>query len=403
MANAILIKSGGGGVTSDDVTLTSEYMLEGKTSLTIDSNDEIVEGRMKDVGAESKTLSAGESHTITKGHHNGNGVIKAKDLASQTSGTATTAYILKNQTAWVNGKQLTGAMPDNGAVSKELKPGESCTITKGYHNGNGKITTQSLSTICSGCTVTSNAQMLSGYKALGKNGTLYTGSIASLAGGTYTASQTQRTISCKGKYMTSDIIISATNVQSIISFSFASRNYVTANFKWTNPSKGPFYGIVIRGKQGGYPSSVSDGKEIFSGYGTNTNPSGISTTGFVQVGTNQESGQWYFTAYSYYLLNGNKMYDSGKQTSAIFNCHDCISYCSDSGCHERYCSCDVNDYIMDSVHRCRPWCDPQDGCGADCGSVYLEIIRCTSNKDYDYDDNPCSNCEDYPDACNANV
>lgn len=361
MANAILIKSGGGGVTSADVTLTSEYMLEGKTSLTMDSDDEIVEGAMPDIGAVSKTLNAGGSYTITKGYHNGNGVIKAKDLASQTSGTATTAHILKNQTAWVNGKQLTGEMTDNGAVTKELAPGGSQTIAAGYHNGSGKITAQSLSTICSGCTVTSNAQILSGYKAYGKNGTLYTGNIASLAGGTYKAKQTAQTITCSGKYMTSNIIIQATNVESIISFSFASRNYATANFKWQNPATGPFYGIVVRGKQGGYPTSATDGNAIYTGYGTNTSPSGTSYSGYKTVGT----GTWYFSAYSYYILDGVNVYGSARQTSATFNCHQCNEnwYCDEcsGNCSERYtCPDNCHDGCPDAAGGCPYACSECD-------------------------------------------
>lgn len=390
MANAILIKSGGGGVTSADVTLTSEYMLEGKTSLTMDSDDEIVEGRMKDIGAESKTLNAGESHTITKGHHNGNGVIKAKDLASQTSGTATIAHILQNQTAWVNGKQLAGAMPDNGAVSKELTPGGSYTITKGYHNGNGKVTAQSLATICSGCNVT-NAHILSGYKGYGKNGELYTGSIASLAGGTYGASQSQKTISCKGKYMTSDIVISATNVQSIISFSFASRNYATANFKWQNPSTGPFYGIVVRGKQGGYPTSATDSSSslIYSGYGTNANASGTSYSGYKNVGT----GTWYFSAYSYYILDGKNIYSSAKQASATFNCYNC----------SEHTDCDQCDGNCRQCHECE--CNCNDGCGDAAGGCAYDCCECCNWINTEYG---CSDCNDYycsksyPAACNGN-
>ena len=37
------------------------------------------------------------------------------------------------------------------------------------------------------------------------------------------------------------------------------------------------------------------------------------------------------------------------------------------------------------------------------GSVYVEVIRCTSNRDYEYEDNPCSNCSNYPAPCNANT
>ena len=46
MSSAILIKSGGGGVSSDEVTATRAQVLEGKTALTSDSGDEIATGTM---------------------------------------------------------------------------------------------------------------------------------------------------------------------------------------------------------------------------------------------------------------------------------------------------------------------------------------------------------------------
>ena len=387
MAKAILIKSGGGGVTSSDVTLTAEYMLEGKTSLTSDSNDEVVVGTMREIGEVTKELNAGKSYTIPKGYHNGNGKVSAVDLKSQTSATAVAAQILKDQTAYVNGSKVTGTMPDNGAVAPSaLAAGGSYTIPAGYHNGKGKITVQTLATITSSGTVTSNAQILSGYKAY-SDGTLYTGSIASLAGGTYSASQTQKTIDCKGKYMTSNIIISATNVQSILSFSFASRNYATANFKWQNPAKGPFYGIVVRGKQGGYPTSATDGTKIFEGFGTNKNAKGTSYSGYKNVGT----GTWDFNAYSYYILDGKNVYDSGKKATAIFNCYQCSEseYCDDCSqcrqCHE--CECNCHDGCADAAGGC------PDACCECCNWINTE------NGCYDCSDYVCS--KSYPERCNG--
>lgn len=46
MSSAILIKSGGGGVSSEEVTATKAQVLEGKTALTSDSGDEIATGTM---------------------------------------------------------------------------------------------------------------------------------------------------------------------------------------------------------------------------------------------------------------------------------------------------------------------------------------------------------------------
>lgn len=108
MSSAILVKSGGGGITSEDVTATRAQILEGRTALTSDSKDEITTG-----------------------------------------------------------------------------------------------------TFLSDATISNNAHMLSGYKAYGRYGTLYTGNIASQNGGTYTPSGSAQTISCAGKKMNGNIVIGA--------------------------------------------------------------------------------------------------------------------------------------------------------------------------------------------------
>lgn len=47
MSQAIIVKSGGGGITSDDVTATKNQVLQGVTALTSDSDDEAVEGTIQ--------------------------------------------------------------------------------------------------------------------------------------------------------------------------------------------------------------------------------------------------------------------------------------------------------------------------------------------------------------------
>lgn len=47
MSQAIIVKSGGGGITSDDVTATKNQVLQGVTALTSDSGDEAIEGTIQ--------------------------------------------------------------------------------------------------------------------------------------------------------------------------------------------------------------------------------------------------------------------------------------------------------------------------------------------------------------------
>lgn len=105
-----------------------------------------------------------------------------------------------------DGNPLVGTMPNQGAKTASLNCGGSYIIPAGYHNGNGKVTANSLASQTS-ATATA-AQILSG-KTAWVNGAKVTGTIASLAGGTKTPTTSQQTISCKNKYMTSDIVIPA--------------------------------------------------------------------------------------------------------------------------------------------------------------------------------------------------
>lgn len=68
-----------------------------------------VEGTAANRGSVTKTLAAGESYTINEGFFS-NGKITAKDLESQTDGTATAADIITGLIAWVKGKKITGIM-----------------------------------------------------------------------------------------------------------------------------------------------------------------------------------------------------------------------------------------------------------------------------------------------------
>lgn len=61
------------------------------------------------------------------------------DVNSQDA-TAAVAEILKDKTAYARGSKLTGTMPNNGAVSKEITTvAEEYTVPMGYHDGSGKV------------------------------------------------------------------------------------------------------------------------------------------------------------------------------------------------------------------------------------------------------------------------
>ena len=145
MAEAILIKSGGGGTTSDDVTATRNDVLKGTTAITSDSDDDATDGTLEltgdalpenvligttyyDTDAHTKKngempnngnldaeLLCGQSKTLPLGYTSG-GIISVKSLAYHTSIDtdqleATDPQILYGYQAWSNGVKRTGSMP----------------------------------------------------------------------------------------------------------------------------------------------------------------------------------------------------------------------------------------------------------------------------------------------------
>ena len=88
-----------------DATAEDSNVLSGKAYY---NNNGKREGTMPNRGGMSAELAAGGSVSIPEGYHNGEGVVRAQDLASQTQGTAAAANIEAGYTAWVNGQMVEG-------------------------------------------------------------------------------------------------------------------------------------------------------------------------------------------------------------------------------------------------------------------------------------------------------
>ena len=162
----------GGGTGSDECTLVKANVPVGFTAVTADSDDEAVEGTLDPVGtaesshvlldktyvkwnpetnlferqngampnngAVSKTLTSGESYTISEGYHDGTGTVTAPTISSQTPGTAAAGDIRTGKTAWVNGTQITGSVATLAGGTKT--PGASQQTI----SCNGKIMTSDI-------------------------------------------------------------------------------------------------------------------------------------------------------------------------------------------------------------------------------------------------------------------
>ena len=118
--------------SSGDGDATANQILSGRTAWV---KGQKVTGTMPNRGAVTQTLNAGGSYTIPAGYHNGSGKVTAASLSSQTPGTATAAQILSGKTAWVNGKKITGTMPNRGNLNWKPSNGTTYTVPAGYYSG----------------------------------------------------------------------------------------------------------------------------------------------------------------------------------------------------------------------------------------------------------------------------
>lgn len=125
---------GGAGILSEELGATAEFVLKDLSYVGLDTDDEAGTGTMPNIGAQTGALNCGESADISKGYHNGNGKITANSLASQTSATATTAKILKGETAWVNGVKLTGIVEVSSVLSFSIAAYSTSQLTFTWKN-----------------------------------------------------------------------------------------------------------------------------------------------------------------------------------------------------------------------------------------------------------------------------
>ena len=110
MADIFVAAGGSGGASSDETPARAADVLSGKTYLGADTDDDVGTGAMPDNGAMQKTLRAGESVTVPRGYHNGSGAVTAAPLAEQTPGNAAPGDIVAGTSAWVRGAKMDGTL-----------------------------------------------------------------------------------------------------------------------------------------------------------------------------------------------------------------------------------------------------------------------------------------------------
>ncbi len=288
MSEVMIPIKGGGGTSSDDITASKSNVLQGKTTVTSDSDDEIVEGTMPNCGAKTAELACGESYPIPEGYHDGNGKVTAKSLASQTSANAGAGDILTGKTAYVNGGKVTGTMANVASID----PAKSITasgsnayirMTNGAHIQNASSGYPEISVPLSDFGAVAASNVRSGY--------------------TFTS--------------TAGIKVSGTmSVQSAISFSAAAISYNTIRISWKNPAKGPWQGVFIQISTSGYPGT-GGGSRAYTGSGW-ANQSVANGSNYVDITGLNPNTTYYFTCTSYCdALGWGSSYNVSAKTSAI--------------------------------------------------------------------------------------
>lgn len=268
MGQVIISGGAGGGVTSDELTTTKEYVVKGKTYVGSDTNDEIGTGTL------------------------------------ELTGTATSQHVLANKSFYNTNPLIpsTGSMVDRGVVDSSIGGINSNYPTVAIHRGdNPQI----------GTTAVSKEKMLAirpphGYY----NGNSYVGILATLLGDAASSNV------LSGKYFTSvnGIKVKGTmTVNSLTSFKVAVSSGANVTITWTVPTAAsgkPFSGIHVRYKTGSAPTSISDGTAIYTG-----NNSVSSGTTSVTVTMPALSTAYYFSAWAYATINNSKVYSSTYKTA----------------------------------------------------------------------------------------
>ena len=211
-------------------TAVSKDVLDSKTCWV--NGVEII-GTMPNNNAQKMLVDCDEVYTIPEGYHNGEGTVTGNSLSSQTVATATSDDIIDGKTAYVNGEELTGTIPNNGHIDTTILPSETATITKGYHDGTGTISVDSTATalpeeLVNGKTAWVNGEQITGSlpvianeqimlpingtytipKGYHLGGGTITQNITSQEGITVTPSKDPQILNVNGKVMTGDITVS---------------------------------------------------------------------------------------------------------------------------------------------------------------------------------------------------
>ncbi len=132
-ANAYTVTSGDIKALAEGVAVCVKFHTAASAASTLNINGWGAKAIKKAGGADVTNL---KSSMYTLRYDGTNFILQGEGA----SGNATASDLLLNKTATTDAGEITGTMPNNGAVNQSLPINGTYNIPAGYHNGSGKVT-----------------------------------------------------------------------------------------------------------------------------------------------------------------------------------------------------------------------------------------------------------------------
>lgn len=245
MGKVIISTSGGGSVTSDDVTAISSHVLEGDTYLGADTNDDAGTGTMPDMNTVDSTLGGINASYPNVAIHKGSSI-----QFGNTSSSNERLFGIRAPKGYYNGGSYVGAAAQTKTVSPTAS---SQTIYADSNKILEKVTVNGVDNLTAG-------NIKSGVTVGGTKGTF-----------TSTATASAKDV-LKGKTagINGVMVTGQLEVTSVTSFNAAPYSTTQIQLTWKNPSKGPCSGFAICVNEGSTAPTNSSVNRCYTGTGTNT-------------------------------------------------------------------------------------------------------------------------------------